>query len=234
MWYYIDNGKQTGPVDDGAVQQLIKNGVIKKHTQVWREGMPEWGSAVQSDLVKFLSSTPPPFVPAVTASLSGIQKPYIQKPEGLRTLWLWYTILCSVGYPLMFVYGIGTPFVIAGSVFMWILLYRYWEVIQDGRPRTTPGKAVGYSFIPFYNFYWWFVAFVGLAKDMNAYCRERDIPAKVEEGMALTWFILTLTTMIPFVGIVTGLGALVIGILIHKSFVETTIKIIRSKTQERP
>ena len=49
----------------------------------------------------------------------------------------------------------------------YMYLYRLWEVLQHGRPRTTPGMAVGLMFVPGLNVYWVFVAFYGLAKDWN-------------------------------------------------------------------
>ncbi len=56
-----------------------------------------------------------------------------------------------------------------------IFLYRAWAQIQDGNARTTPGKAVGYRFIPFFNFYWEFVAVKGLAEDIEQYAHARKI-----------------------------------------------------------
>ena len=86
----------------------------------------------------------------------------------------------------------------AGMVISHILLYRFWCVIQDGEARTTPGKAVGFCFIPFFNLYWIYVAIVGLAKDMNAYRTQWNIEGpRVSEGLALTWFVLSLLT-VPF------------------------------------
>ncbi|MBO5438357.1 MAG: leucine-rich repeat protein [Thermoguttaceae bacterium] len=52
-------------------------------------------------------------------------------------------------------------------------LYRCWHLIQDGHARTTPGKAVGFIFVPFFNIYWVFVAIYGLAMDLNA-CAKRN------------------------------------------------------------
>ncbi len=60
---------------------------------------------------------------------------------------------------------------IIASIFSWILfyiyIYRAWVCLQLGAPRTTPGKAVGFLFIPFFNIYWFFVAINGLPKDWN-------------------------------------------------------------------
>jgi len=48
-----------------------------------------------------------------------------------------------------------------------VYLHRAWKLLQWGNVRTTPGKAVGFLFIPFFGLYWLFVACVGLAKDWN-------------------------------------------------------------------
>jgi hypothetical protein len=38
-------------------------------------------------------------------------------------------------------------------------LYRAWKCLQPGGlARTTPGKAIGFLFIPFFNLYWIFQA----------------------------------------------------------------------------
>ena len=42
-----------------------------------------------------------------------------------------------------------------------------WAAIQDGYARTTPGKAIGFMFIPFFNIYWMFQAIWGYSKDYN-------------------------------------------------------------------
>lgn len=42
MWYYADNGRQVGPVDEAALDDLARQGVVKDNTLVWREGMAAW------------------------------------------------------------------------------------------------------------------------------------------------------------------------------------------------
>jgi hypothetical protein len=54
-------------------------------------------------------------------------------------------------------------------VLTWVLLYKYWEVVQDGNASTSPAKAIGFMFIPFFNFYWVFRAYWRLSKDINRY-----------------------------------------------------------------
>ena len=64
---------------------------------------------------------------------------------------------------------IGIPMLLTAYIMTFVLLYRSWAIIQEGRARTTPGKAVGYCFIPVFNFIWVFVAVTGLVNDMKDY-----------------------------------------------------------------
>ena len=41
-WYYADAGRQVGPITDEQLDGLLKSGVIKADTLVWREGMAAW------------------------------------------------------------------------------------------------------------------------------------------------------------------------------------------------
>jgi len=76
---------------------------------------------------------------------------------------------------LMGLIGLVSQFVISTcliiyTVFSLVYLHRAWDHIQElGMARTTPGKAVGYLFIPFYNLYWFFVAYHGWTEDFNRY-----------------------------------------------------------------
>ena len=54
---------------------------------------------------------------------------------------------------------------ILGGIYSYVILFRAWHVIQAGRARTTPAKAVGFLFVPIFNFYWIFVAYHGWAND---------------------------------------------------------------------
>ena len=87
---------------------------------------------------------------------------------------------------------------IYGTVVGCLLLYRMWQAIQAGPARTTPGKAVGLLFIPFYNFYWMFQAILGWARDYNAFVAQRGIESPpAPEGLAKTLCILALVGAVP-------------------------------------
>lgn len=85
-------------------------------------------------------------------------------------------------------------FSIPVAVFFALILHRGWSSVQDGVTNVTPGKAVGFGFIPFFGLYWNFVALVGLMKEFNRIADARGRPAqKVNEGFALTTAILSAT-----------------------------------------
>lgn len=52
-------------------------------------------------------------------------------------------------------------------IFPIVFLYKIWNMLQVWPVRTSPGKAVGFLFIPLYGFYWFFVVFAGWASDYN-------------------------------------------------------------------
>lgn len=95
---------------------------------------------------------------------------------------------------------------IYGAIIGYVLIYKIWAAIQGPTARTTPGKAVGFMFIPFFNFYWFFQAFWGWTKDYNALVAQKGVSApRAPEGLALTMCILMLVGIIPFVGYVAAL-----------------------------
>ena len=94
-------------------------------------------------------------------------------------------------------------------------IYRIWDAIQDGYARTTPGKAVGFSFIPFFNCYWIFQVYWGFARDYNAFVDRHGISAqKLPEGLFLAFPIVGLAGVVPIFGILTQIASFVIGIIV--------------------
>lgn len=85
-----------------------------------------------------------------------------------------------------------------------VLWYKAWRAVQDGHARTTPGKAVGLLFVPFYNFYWVFEAYWGFAKDCNALFRRRRMATKpLPERLFLASSVMTVASLpLAFVPVV--------------------------------
>lgn len=230
MWYYVRNNQRMGPVDADAISALVRNGTIIRQTPVWKEGMYDWEEAGRTELAVHFTSLPPVVPTYGDRHAEAFYGPQVTfEPRSLRILWLWFEGLLGIGLPLSLL-CIGVPAVIAGVIVGYVLLYRLWVVIQDGKARTTPGKAVGFCFIPFFNLYWCYVAYVGLAKDLNQYCNERRIPVRrVSETLAVWWFVLLLLGLVPYVGIVTGIVALILLIVLLKQCVDVATGILERR-----
>lgn len=59
------------------------------------------------------------------------------------------------------------------------ILHKLWSLIPADKARTTPGKAVGFLFIPLFNFIWIFVAFYCLARALNAETGRKSVSEAV-------------------------------------------------------
>lgn len=108
---------------------------------------------------------------------------------------------------------------VVGGIFFLILLHKAWKNIQDGYARTTPGKAVGYLFIPLYSFYWFFQAFRGFAQDYNSYLNRHSIQApQLSVGLYTSFGVLVLCgiilSRIPGISVVYSIVDFIIVILI--------------------
>jgi len=41
-WYYAEGSRQVGPVEESALDDLVRAGVVRDDTLVWRDGMANW------------------------------------------------------------------------------------------------------------------------------------------------------------------------------------------------
>lgn len=88
-----------------------------------------------------------------------------------------------------------------GAVVMLVLFYKMWVAIQDGHARATPGKAIGFLFIPILNIYWAFQFLWGWAKDYNSLVERHGLNApRLPEKLFLAYVILAFTAWIPVLG----------------------------------
>lgn len=116
------------------------------------------------------------------------------------------------------VLGVALALLIPGMVAFAFTIHALWKTIQappvgvglPGVARTTPGRAVGFLFIPFFGVYWVFQVWVGLATDTNR-TLDQLAPAvpRLSRGLAIAICICTLLSIIPFVGLVFSLANLV-------------------------
>ncbi len=81
--------------------------------------------------------------------------------------------------------------------FLSLIVRRGWASIDGGAENLSPGKAQGFLWIPFFNFYWVFPAFVSLANQTNAKAAVENIPqGRITRGFGLVIAILfSVTTL---------------------------------------
>ena len=197
MWYYAINNQQLGPVDEARMKELLADGTITSSTLVWSSGMGTWQP---------LSQTPLGGATSLSQS-QAITPPVVTQPEveNLNKLftWTWITLVAS-----LVTFGIS---LIATVVLFLVIVYKSWQLVQDGNARTTPDQAVAFSFIPAFQFWWWFVAFRDLAKELNRVMIKEQINGeRVNEDIAL-WFVICLVAS-PLV--FPLLPALVLGVIL--------------------
>jgi len=146
--------------------------------------------------------------------------------SSIRSQFILLAIFWWIGFPLSIIGSFIPPIEILGAmaivtttVFWCILLYRHWLVLQGHGARTTPGRAVGFGFIPIYCFYWWFVAYAGLATDTNRYLEEIGIThCRMSYRLAITDCVLSILLctvgLIPVVGAIVLIPAMIVGYIL--------------------
>jgi hypothetical protein len=245
IWYYVQNGQHIGPLGEAEMRRLICDGRILPATLVWREREPDWIAAAQSSLKYIFADLK---ATAVESGSLPVQDEIRQPPElpfsayALYRLWVWFALIAGGSIPLYFVLtanlsqkmtmGIMVAVALIASVVGYVLLYRLWLTIQDGAPRTTPGRAVGFCLIPLYNIYWNYIAYVGLADDINRYCDERNITGpRVNGVMARLWYGMLLCAMLPGIGEIVSIPVVVLQLSLLRQMVAVAALIISEKNR---
>ncbi len=117
-------------------------------------------------------------------------------------------------------FAVAILLIVILTIVVLVYIYRIWFLLQDGQARTTPGKAVGFLFIPLFNLYWAFEAIAGLAQDYNKYSIRHGLNLRpLPEGLFTSMAVLNVLAAIPFVNYIALLPLMVVGFL-------TTLKII--------
>src|SRR5580698_26611 len=59
-WYYADQGRQTGPVDETLLDELVRSGTLPSSALVWTEGMGDWKPYSSIHTSSSGAGSPPP------------------------------------------------------------------------------------------------------------------------------------------------------------------------------
>jgi hypothetical protein len=101
----------------------------------------------------------------------------------------------------------GLVFLVVALVAALVWLHKAWSSVPDqmryndaGR-WITPGQAVGYNFIPFYNLYWVFVANLGLCEAINRTLVAQGKQPKAPKGLAIAACV---SQLVPYCNLLVG------------------------------
>jgi len=199
MWYYEVNHQPVGPVSQEDIAGLLRAGKIDALTLVWQEGYPDWkhlGETELGELSRHVVPAAPVMMPGmpqqsgyprvypVAAQTTAIAPTPRVKPRALKNLFTWwagsmafvalYQILSGL-FPentvVISLACLAEAVVIYYTIMQFVLLFNLWRIDQDSAAATTPGRAVGFLFVPFFQIYWIFRAYTGLALDQNRYIK---------------------------------------------------------------
>lgn len=187
-------GQQKGPYRSGEITKMVAAGKLSGNDLCWTEGMPNW--CPLSEVIPYCAASASSF-PGQMPSFAG--RTYSM---GILTLVFWsitnllflaYAQSASANKDLYFpsdtkvalFFGFFLALIFA-TIFISILHHRCWKQLPSQSQWTTPGKAVGYMFIPFYNLYWAFTSWRKLAEGINRELERRGQPKETHiEGLAL-------------------------------------------------
>jgi hypothetical protein len=80
------------------------------------------------------------------------------------------------------------------------LIYKMWGAIQDGHARTTPGKAVGFCFIPLFGFFWMYQVYWGFSKDYNSYIQRHSLSVpRLPQSLFIVYVSLGLISLLSLI-----------------------------------
>jgi hypothetical protein len=79
-------------------------------------------------------------------------------------------------------------FLLVLTIYPFVLLAKMWGSIQDKWTTVTPGKAIGFLFIPFFNLYWIFKVWAGYAGEYDNYALRHDLDLAPLESYSFTLY----------------------------------------------
>jgi len=145
--------------------------------------------------------------------------------ERIRGYWRVFAPTYWIGVATLIIL-VGIPVLIVSAVFGVLLLYRFWAIVYRHNKDVSPGAAVGFSFIPFYNFYWIFIAYGRLAQRYNAYLQNRGLPGKpASYGLCVAYGVLFIILNLPYLGLLALIPGIIIYFLIMRRFKNLALEI---------
>lgn len=228
QYHITSKGQQSGPFPESEVQSMLANGPIATTDLCWAEEMTDW-KPIHQVIARPTNVPPPPptqnhpTAPSATPTINWIPALVLYCVVSAASI-----LISLVGLEDEEAAGglalLALPLIILGVVFISILHYQCWKALPERFRATTPGKAVGYLFIPFYNFYWAFISWPKLAEGLVEWQKSVGKPAVTDaRSLAMTYAIIFVCSMtvglIPGFDILIGIGDLVLFIVFYRQIV---------------
>ncbi len=137
--------------------------------------------------------------------------------------------------------GIALVAAIPATIFGSILHYRCWHALPIEYRATSPERAIGFLFIPFFNLYWAFVSWVKLADGYEVWQREskatmhytmRGLGITQAVFFCLSFLLLPLYLQYPIISIAMGIVSLTVFGLFYFNVVTAANQLITGKVDE--
>lgn len=88
---------------------------------------------------------------------------------------------------LLAAFAAADVFLVCSVAIELMLFYKMWAAIKDSQTSISPGRAVGFLFIPVFNIYWALLMLTGFTEDYNSFIIRRSIRA---EKLPMTLFLI--------------------------------------------
>ena len=166
QWYCHIGGQRYGPVDQSTLQQWLAEGRLKPSDQVWAEGMAQWAPAQSIEGLcppDSVSPSPKPPESAVPPELRAQHRLSISSVA-------WMVIL---------------HYISLGIVPMVRLNLMHGKMPKNRPNDPSAGRAIGFFFIPFFNWYWMFFTYCRLCDRINEQREMRGLSRSVPKGLAI-------------------------------------------------
>jgi len=140
----------------------------------------------------------------------------------------------DIAFGYFFIFLAAASFIASGIMTI-ILLYKLWDGLQVANPRSTPGKAVGLLFIPFFNWYWAFQCYWGFAVDFNNYISKKEYSIKkISQGVPMALCICVICGIIPIINMFTWIAVLVLLIIFFNQAIDGINSLVEIEVQNIP
>lgn len=179
-YYLFHNQQQVGPLTREGVLRMLQSGGVGESALAWRAGLDTWRPV--GEVVDLRSSITP-----------GRRGDWRSGPTASRPRtpisWIPALIFHSVAVGFLCLAGLAElsgddrlfqmvalmslPFFAAALAFWAVLHFQCWKILQPQHAATTAGRAIGFLFIPVFNFYWAFISWPKLAEGYNQLQIER-------------------------------------------------------------